>query len=146
MKHADVIIERILFLEGVPNLQRFTSCSVGETVKEQLESDLALEYAAITSLNQGSPRRARWATTAPRTCSRKILVGEEEHADWLETQLELIAPARRAELPRAAARGVTAALPGWQRAGWGGAGVAHRRGLNRRKCPPRRGPVAWHHP
>ena len=59
MRHADLVISRILFLEGVPNLQRYHKLRVGETVKEQLESDLQLEYAAIAFLNQGVDDGAR---------------------------------------------------------------------------------------
>jgi bacterioferritin len=90
MRHADMVISRILFLEGVPNLQRLHKLRVGETVKEQLESDLQLEYAAINFLNQGiiAARAANDGTT--EDLFRRILVSEEEHTDWLETQLELI--------------------------------------------------------
>jgi bacterioferritin len=77
MKHADLVISRILFLEGVPNLQRYHKLHVGETVKEQLESDLQLEYAAIGFLNQASRRRAP-PTTRPRTCSEDP-VGRAAH-------------------------------------------------------------------
>jgi bacterioferritin len=90
MRHADQVISRILFLEGVPNLQRYNKLHVGETVKEQLESDLQLEYAAITFLNQGIDTARRVNDNASEDLFTRILVSEEEHADWLETQLELI--------------------------------------------------------
>ena len=90
MKHADQVISRILFLEGVPNLQRLHKLRVGETVKEQLESDLQLEYAAITFLNQGIVAARNANDNATEDLMTRILVSEEEHTDWLETQLELI--------------------------------------------------------
>src|SRR3954469_15685521 len=90
MKHADQVISRILFLEGVPNLQRLHKLHVGETVKEQLEGDLQLEYTAIAFLNQGIDTCRRVGDNASEDLFTKILVSEEEHADWLETQLELI--------------------------------------------------------
>ena len=90
MRHADQVISRILFLEGVPNLQRYNKLHVGETVKEQLESDLQLEYAAITFLNQGIDTARKANDNATEDLFTKILVSEEQHADWLETQLELI--------------------------------------------------------
>jgi bacterioferritin len=90
MKHADVVISRILFLEGIPNLQRLNKLHVGETVKEQLESDLALEHAGIKFLNDGIAQARAIGDNGTEDLFVKILVGEEEHADWLETQLELI--------------------------------------------------------
>src|SRR5215813_4112345 len=90
MKHADEIIGRILFLEGVPNLQRYHKLHVGETVKEQLESDLQLEYAAIAFLNQGIESARKAGDNATEDLFTKILVSEEAHTDWIETQLELI--------------------------------------------------------
>jgi bacterioferritin len=90
MRHADLVISRILFLEGVPNLQRLHKLRVGESVKEQLESDLQLEYAAIAFLNQGVDAARRANDNATEDLMTKILVSEEEHTDWIETQLELI--------------------------------------------------------
>ena len=90
MRHADLVISRILFLEGVPNLQRYHKLHIGETVKEQFESDLQLEYAAITFLNQGIEVARKAADNATEDMFTRILVSEEQHADWLETQLELI--------------------------------------------------------
>ena len=90
MRHADQVISRILFLEGVPNLQRYHKLRVGETVKEQLESDLQLEYAAITFLNQGIDAARKAHDNATEDLFTRILVSEEQHTDWLETQLELI--------------------------------------------------------
>src|ERR1043166_5310181 len=90
MRHADTVISRILFLEGVPNLQRYHKLHVGETVKEQLESDLQLEYNAIGFLNRGIQKSRELGDNATEAMMTKILVGEEEHTDWLESQLELI--------------------------------------------------------
>jgi bacterioferritin len=90
MKHADQVIERILFLEGVPNLQRLHKLHVGETVKEQLESDLALEHAGIKFLNEGIALARQLGDNGTETLLTRILVGEEEHTDWLESQLGLI--------------------------------------------------------
>jgi bacterioferritin len=90
MKHADQVIERILFLEGIPNLQRLNKLRVGETVKEQFESDVQIEYAAIKSLNEWITKCRTLNDNATEAMLTKILVGEEDHTDWLETQLGLI--------------------------------------------------------
>ena len=90
MRHADEVITRILFLEGIPNLQRYHKLHIGETVKEQLTSDLQLEYAAIAFLNQGIAVTRTAGDNATKDMMTKILVSEEEHTDWLEAQLELI--------------------------------------------------------
>jgi len=90
MKHADVIITRILFLEGVPNLQRLNKLHVGETVKEQLESDLELERSAIEFLNKGIQTARDTFDNTTEDLFTRILVSEEKHTDWIETQLELI--------------------------------------------------------
>jgi bacterioferritin len=90
MRHADEVISRILFLEGVPNLQRLNKLKVGETVKEQFELDLQLEYAAIAFLNKGIEAARRINDNATEAMMTRILVAEEEHTDFLETQLELI--------------------------------------------------------
>ncbi|HEX6311680.1 MAG TPA: bacterioferritin [Acidimicrobiia bacterium] len=90
MKDADHIIERILYLEGVPNLQRLGSVGVGETVPEQLRLDLELERDAITRLNRGIALCVAEGDNGSRDLLEDILEGEEEHADWLETQLHLL--------------------------------------------------------
>lgn len=91
MKHADQVISRILFLEGIPNLQRLNKLRVGETVKEQFESDVQLEYAAIKNLNEWIAKARTLGDNGTEDLLTKILVGEEEHCDWLETQIGLIA-------------------------------------------------------
>jgi bacterioferritin len=88
MKHADSIIERILFLEGVPNMQRLYPVRVGETVKEQFELDLQVEYEAVKRFNDGIALAVELADNATRHMLEEMLVSEESHADWLETQLE----------------------------------------------------------
>ena len=90
MKHADSLIERILFLDGIPNVQRYNKITVGETIKEQFELDLKLEYDAVARLNQSIALARDLADNATRELLERILVSEEEHIDWLETQLNLI--------------------------------------------------------
>ncbi|HEY3484213.1 MAG TPA: bacterioferritin [Ilumatobacteraceae bacterium] len=90
MKHAEKVTDRILFLEGMPNFQRLSPLRIGETVPEQLESDLELEYKAIERLNAGIAKAVEVGDNGTRELLAEILVGEEEHADWLETQLETI--------------------------------------------------------
>jgi bacterioferritin len=90
MKHADKLIERILFLDGVPNVQRLNKVNVGETVKEQFELDLKLELDAIARFNAGIALARDLGDNASRELLERMLVSEEEHTDWLETQLGLI--------------------------------------------------------
>jgi bacterioferritin len=90
MKDADELIGRILFLEGVPNLQRLGTVRVGETVPEKLQLALDLEYESIDRLNLGIAKCAELGDNGTRELLEHILEGEEEHADWLETQLGLI--------------------------------------------------------
>jgi bacterioferritin len=89
MKHAEELIERILYLEGVPNMQRLGTVQVGESVTEQLMAELDTEKEAITRLACGI-EVCRRNDEGSRLLLEKILADEEEHADWLETQLELI--------------------------------------------------------
>ena len=90
MKDADALIERILFLEGLPNLQRLGTVRVGETAVEKLQLALDLEAEAIDRLNRGIARSVELGDNGTRELLEEILVGEESHADWLETQLELV--------------------------------------------------------
>ena len=90
MKHADKLIERILFLEGVPNVQRLNKVNVGETVREQFELDLKLELDAISRFNTGVALARDVGDNASRELLERMLISEEEHTDWLETQLSLI--------------------------------------------------------
>ena len=90
MKHAESLIERILYFDGVPNMQRLFPVVVGEDVKEQLEKDLDLERVAVDRLNRGIAQCVAAADNGTRELLEDILVSEEEHIDWLETQLETI--------------------------------------------------------
>ena len=90
MKHAESLIERILFLEGVPNVQRMHKVRVGETVPEQMELDLKVELDAIPLLNKSIAQARDAGDNATRELLESILKSEEEHVDWLEAQIELI--------------------------------------------------------
>jgi len=90
MKHADELIERILFLEGVPNMQRLDKVRVGETVPEQLKLDLKFEEVAVPRFNKAIALAAEAGDNTTRALLEKMLKSEEEHVDWLESQLELI--------------------------------------------------------
>jgi bacterioferritin len=90
MRHADRLIARILYLEGVPNVQRLGKVNVGQTVPEQLRLDLDLERAAVTALNNGIERCRSLGDNGSRDLLEEILVSEEEHINWIEAQLELI--------------------------------------------------------
>jgi len=91
MRHADKLIARILYLEGVPNLQRLGKVNVGQTVPEQLHLDLEVEKAAIKTLNDGIELTRSLGDNGSRNLLEEILEGEEEHANWIEAQLTLIA-------------------------------------------------------
>jgi bacterioferritin len=90
MKHADQVIERILFLDGVPNMQRLNKVAVGENVPEMLRLDLDEEMRAWKRLNDGIKLCRDLADNGTEDFLTKILRSEEEHIDWIESQLELI--------------------------------------------------------
>jgi len=91
MKHAEELVERVLYLEGVPNLQRLSALHVGETVPEQFTNDLDLERQALERLNRGIALTVAKGDNGTRELLAEILTDEEEHVDWLETQLDAIA-------------------------------------------------------
>jgi bacterioferritin len=90
MKDAEAIIDRILYLDGVPNMQRLGAVKVGETVQEQLELALETETEAIARYNRAVALAVAEGDNGTRDLLEQQLGGEEEHADWLESQLDLI--------------------------------------------------------
>jgi len=90
MKHAEELIERVLFLEGMPNVQRLGKITIGETVEEQLKLDLALEKQAIPLLNDGIALCRAESDNGSADLLEDILEDEEEHVNWLEAQLTLV--------------------------------------------------------
>jgi bacterioferritin len=90
MKHADQLMERILFLEGLPNLQELGKLYIGEDVKEMLECDLKLEMEGLPLLRESVAHCEKVGDYGSRALFQAILSSEEEHVDWIETQLGLI--------------------------------------------------------
>lgn len=89
MKHADMVIKRILFLEGLPNLQKLDKLRIGQNVQEVILADLEVEYAAIPHLKKCIQQAEKEADYATRDLFLSILKSEEHHVDWLETQRDL---------------------------------------------------------
>jgi bacterioferritin len=90
MKHAQELIDRILYFDGAPNMQKYMKINVGRTVPEQLRNDLQLEHEAIPRLNQGIEAARARGDNGTRGLLEAILRDEEEHVDWLEAQLQQI--------------------------------------------------------
>src|SRR5262245_16817729 len=91
MKHAEKLIDRIIFLEGVPEIARYDVIRVGTDVKEQFENDLALEKRGVATYNEAITLAVQLKDNGSRELMNEILVDSEEHVDWLEAQLNLIA-------------------------------------------------------
>jgi bacterioferritin len=89
MKHAEKLIDRILFLDGVPEIARYDVIRVGTNVKEQLENDLKLEMGGVAAYNQAIDLCLRVKDSGTRELLESILTESEEHVDWLEQQLQL---------------------------------------------------------
>ena len=90
MKHAEVLIERILFLDGTPNLSELMKLTVGRNVKEQIESDLKLEIEAVALYNRAIHVARDESDNASRDLFERLLKDEEDHVDWLEAQVHQI--------------------------------------------------------
>jgi bacterioferritin len=90
MKHAEELIERVLFLEGIPNVQRLGKINIGESVQEQFRVDLALELDAVERLNKGIETCREIGDNNSRHLLEEILEDEEEHINWIEAQVALI--------------------------------------------------------
>ena len=90
MKHADELIKRILFLEGLPNLQKLEQTQIGQNIEEVIKADLAVEYRAVPNLKSAIQICEKEGDYVSRDLLLQILQSEEEHVDWLETQQGLI--------------------------------------------------------
>jgi bacterioferritin len=90
MKHAEELIERILFLDGIPNMTELMHLTVGKNVRAQLESDLQLEIAAVAMYNRAAELARAESDNASRELFERLLKDEEEHVDWLEAQMHQI--------------------------------------------------------
>ena len=90
MKHADQLIERVLYLDGLPNVQRLAKVNIGETVEEMMQCDLGLEDSAIPRLNRAIELARAKGDNGTRALLEGILTSEEEHRDWLQAQLDQI--------------------------------------------------------
>jgi len=90
MKHADKLVERVLFLDGLPNLQKLGKLAIGQTVVEILTNDLAFESQTVPRLNRGIQACRNAGDNGSEELLTRILVDSEEHVDWLESQLELV--------------------------------------------------------
>ena len=90
MKHADMVIKRILFLEGLPNLQKLDKLKVGQNISEVIEADLEVEYSAVPHLKKCIQEAEAEYDYASRDLFLTILKSEEHHIDWLETQRDLL--------------------------------------------------------
>lgn len=90
MKHADAVMDRILYLEGIPNMQRLNPVKVGETPKEMHQVDLVAQAAAVERLNRGVQFTTASSDNGTRALFDTILVKDEDSVDWLESHLEMI--------------------------------------------------------
>jgi len=90
MKHAQVLIDRILYFDGAPNMQKYLKINVGKSVPEQFQNDLEVEYQAVPRLNKGIEVARAKGDNGTRALLETILKDEEEHVDWLEAQLGII--------------------------------------------------------
>jgi len=90
MKHADQLIERVLYLDGLPNVQRLAKVNIGETVEEMMRCDLGLEDVAIPRLNRAIELARSKGDNGTRALLEGILTSEEEHRDWLQAQIDQI--------------------------------------------------------
>jgi len=90
MKHADQLMERVLYLEGLPNVQRLSKINIGQTVVEMFKNDIAVENEAIPRLNKAITECRALGDNGTAELLEDILVSEEEHMDWLEAQVELV--------------------------------------------------------
>jgi bacterioferritin len=90
MQHAEIVMERILLLDGTPNMTDYFKINIGQNLKQQLQNDLELEYTAVKRLNDGIKSCVAVGDNGSRELLEKILLDEEHHIDWLEGQLHMI--------------------------------------------------------